>query len=417
MSTNRSFQSMLNEFLANDLLKEEMIKTDFLLSQIQKNGNLVDDWKGGNMPVPFKGAGASSIAFGGLSGSSDVSEDAFVRGSVPYYKELWGTMLFNHKDFMEHDGKVNEDSFLKILPDAVDDFMEYIRGAASVNMLGGPHFATLTSNGANGSIVVDHIDRFRIGQKVYLKDGDTAAQAAYVSSIVIDSNTANLVTARGGVTPFDASAYTTAQSAKVYHEGADTAANAFTSLKSSLLSAANGGSSTLYGQTKTAYPYLQAINVLGSGITASNILDQIFDAFTRIKTVGKGKPNTVVMSYKHLGSILKKLESQKGPFNIIPQKEDTAIYGWTEIEILGVVSRLKVVGVQEMDDDTIMFIDWKAIKFFSNGLFRKRTAPDGKQYFEVRATTGYQYLLDVSLFGELVLIRPSYCGILYSISY
>jgi hypothetical protein len=78
---------------------------------------------------------------------------------------------------------------------------------------------------------------------------------------------------------------------------------------------------------------------------------------------------------------------------------------------------LKLIGVQESDDDIIMFLDWSALKFYSNGFFKKRRSPDGIEYFESRATTGYTYIVDMCLFGEIVVQRPSYCGILHSISY
>ena len=44
MSTARSFQSMLNEYLPNKLLKEELIKRDYILTNVKKD----DNWKGGN---------------------------------------------------------------------------------------------------------------------------------------------------------------------------------------------------------------------------------------------------------------------------------------------------------------------------------------------------------------------------------
>lgn len=409
MATTRTFQDMLNDYLTYDLLKEEMIKRDWLLTSVEKDNG----WKDGPLPVPFKGAGASSIAFGALTAENDVAEDAYIRGEVSSPKEIWGTMVFNHRDLMEHDGKVNEKSFLKILPDAVEDFMDYMKMCTSVNLLGGPHFATLTVSGTVGGVItVDHIDRFVIGQKVVLVDGNTAAASYYVIAINTNLDQATLSATRGGAAA-DVSAYTTGQAAKVYHPGADTLS--FTSLKSSLLSAANGGSASLYGQSKLAYPFLQAINIDGSGVTSSNILDKIFDAFTRIRTVGKGLANQVVMSYRNLGYVLAKLESSKGAYNIVQGSQSVSVYGWTEITIGGVKGSLKVVGIQEMDNDSIMFLDMRALKFHSNGFFRKRIAPDGKHYYEVRATTGYKYLVDMCLFGELILSKPSYCGIMHSI--
>jgi hypothetical protein len=192
-------------------------------------------------------------------------------------------------------------------------------------------------------------------------------------------------------------------------------ASGFSSLKSALLSATNGGDASLYGQTKVTYPYLQSINVSGSLMSASNILDKIFDAFVTFRQLGKGNPNEVLMSYKHLGSVLKILETAKGQFNVEPGSLKTSVYGWTEIVLGGVKGNIKIVAIQEMSDTEMFFIDWRALKFHSNGFFRKRIAPDGKHYFEQRDTTGYSYLVDMCLFGDLVVSRPSYCGVIHSI--
>jgi hypothetical protein len=413
MGTTRSFQDMLNEYLPNDLLKEEFVKRDFLLSKIDKD----NDWLGGNLVVPFKAAGASSVSFGSLTASNDIGEDKYVRGGVSGHKEVWGSMIFNHRDLMEHQ-QISEQNFLKILPGTIDDFMDYMKNVVSVNLLNGAHFAKLTGDGqVGGTMVVDRPDRFVIGQKCYVDDDDSSPSAAgYVSAIDMNTKTITLVTARGGSTPLDISAYTVAQNAKVYNDGAQS--NSFSSLRDALLSAANGGSSSLYGVTKTLYPYLQAINVDGSDITATNIMSKIFDALTTVRQLGKGNPTDVVMSYKNLASCIKVIEASKGAFNVVPGSQRASQYGWTEIEVGSVTKgALKLVGVQEADDDIIMFLDWRGLKFHSNGFFQKRMSPDGIEYFEVRATSGFQYIVDVCLFGELVVNRPSYCGVLYSISY
>lgn len=415
MSTNRTFQDMLNEYLPNELLREELTKRDFLLSKIEKD----DSWKGGALIVPFKAAGASSVAYGSLTASNDVSEDKYVRGSVSSFKEVWGTMMFNHRDLMEHDA-ISEQNFLKILPQAVDDFMDYMKMVVSVNLLNGAHFAKVTVDytGTDGLVTVDRPDRFSIGQKVVFQDVSAIPYTGYVIAINMNTKVVALVTARGGsTTDITGGADVLASSGKFFQDGASTT-TAFSSLRNALLSAANGGDSTLYGQTKTLYPYLQAINVLGSDITAANILQKIFNALTTIRQLGKGNPTDVLMSYKNLGSSMQVIETQKGSFNVVPNSSKATQYGWTEIEVGSVTKGgLKLVGIQEMDDDVIIFLDWRALKFHSNGFFQKRKSPDGKEYFEVRSTSGFQYLIDICLFGEMVVIRPSYCGILYSISY
>lgn len=410
MATTRSFQAMLNEYLPNELLKEEFVKRDYLLSKVEKK----NDWLGGNLVVPFKAAGASSVAFGSLSASNDIAEDSYIRGGVSGHKEVWGSLIFNHRDLMEHE-QISEQNFLKILPGTVEDFLDYMKNVVSVNLLNGAHFAKLTEDGdASGNITVDRPDRFMIGQKIIVQDDNTAAVTAYVLSINMNSKVVNAVTARGGATPANFSAITVDQNGKVYNDGA--VSNSFSSLRDALLSAANGGSSTLYGVTKTLYPYLQAINVDGSGVTATNIMQKIFDGLTTIRQLGKGNPSDVIMSYKNFASCMKVIEASKGAYNVVPNSQRTSQYGWTELEVGSVTKgALKLVAVQEADDDIIQFIDWRALKFCSNGFFRKRISPDGIEYFEVRNTSGFQYIVDMCLFGELVVNRPSYCGIMYSI--
>ena len=411
-ATDRTFQDMLNEYLTYDLLKEEFLKRHWLLSNIE----IDDGWKGGNLPVPFKGAQASSLKFGGLTDQNDVAKDKYVRGQVSDYRELWGTLSFDHRDLLEHDGSVKEKSFLKVLPDVIEDYMDWMKENTSLNMMVGSAKDKAAANGTAGAgIQVVRPDRFTIGEKILIDSDTQAVVTGYVRTIDINSGVIVFYDARDGGSVVDLSLYLTADNTVFYVDGANT--DAFTSLKESLLSAANGGSSTLYGQSKLAYPYLQSIQVDGSAVTAANILEKLFDGFTRVKTLGKGMPDKVVMSYKNLGSIMKILEQDKGPYHIDQKSTKVSAYGWTEIVIVGVKGRLSVIGINEMDDDFIMYLDMRAVKFHSNGMFRKRTAPDGKQYYEVRTTSGYFYLLDMSLFGELILNKPSCCGIMHSISY
>lgn len=416
MATLNDFSAMLNEYLPNELLKEEFIKRDYLLNKVEKDNN----WRGGDLIVPFEGASASSVSFGSLTASADISKYQYVRGSITNQPEMWGSLAFNHTDLMKNN-KVDEQSFLKILPGQIDSFIQYCKEVASVNMLGAAHFASVTdaTNAATGVMIVDKIDRFTIGQLVTLVDSGTAQADYFVTAINVNTS-AIILSATSGGGPANVSAYSVAEAAKFYHPGilvAGVITNNFTSLRSALLSLANGGSTTLHGQTKTAYPYLQAVNVSGASISATNIVEKIFDAWTSVRNKSRGgKADTVLLSYKHLGSVMKIVETQKGGFKVSAGQTAVNQYGWTEIQITTVRGVLTIVGVQEMDDDVIMIIDWSALKFYSNGLFKKRVSPDGKEYFEERATTGYRYLVDVCLFGDLVVKAPSKCGIIYSVA-
>lgn len=412
MATNRDFQSMLNQYLPLDLLKEEFIKRDYLMQNCQHD----ESWKGGDLIIPFQAQYASSIEFGALADTSDIAKYQYVRGSISTQPEVWASLIFQHKDLIQHDGKIPESTFLKILPDQIDAMMMYFKMVVSVHLMGGPHFAKATADTdlANGIIAVDRVDRFTIDQKVSLDDDNSVAATYYVINVNVYDETVTVSASRGGAAA-NISAYTTAQNAKFYHPGAQTAG--MTSLKSQLLSSANGGSSALFGQTKTAYPWLQSVQVDGTGVSASNILDKIFDGYVKRMRLAKGgKAPDVVMSFKHYGSVLKLLELQKGSFNVVPGSRKVNTYGWDTIEVGSVSGQtLKLVGVQECDDDVIYYLDWQSITFFSNGMFKRRKAPDGKEYFEDRATTGYIYVLDHSLFGDLACTAPWKNAIMYGI--
>jgi len=414
MSTNRSFQDMLNEYLPNKLLKEELVKRDYILSNIE----LDQKWKGGKLIVPFKAAGASSLKMGGLTAGNDISQHKYVRGSIDDYKELWGSMIFDHRDIMDHSGRVVEDSFLKIFPDQLEDFMGYMKMMTSILIGTGPHFATAVANGTAGGVLeVDHIDRFELDQKVILKDNDTAAAAYYVIAINVNTDEVTLSASRGGAAA-NISAYTVAQAAKCYIDNGDT--EYFTTIREVLLSAANGGSANVHGKSKLAYPFLQAVNVDGASITATNILDKLIDSYTEVRKRAKGRADTFLMSYKHFGSVLKALENKSNGaanWNVSVEDKKASVYGWDEIVINTVKGKLKVVGIQEWDDDTIPLLDMKSMVFRSNGMFQKRKSPEGEEYFEVRNTTGFQYIVDICLFGELEVSKPGQCGIIYGISY
>ena len=415
--TLRSFNNMLNEYITNDLVSEALLKRDWFIQNVPKDNG----WKGGTIPIPFYGTKASSIKMGGLTTDTDVSKHKYVRGQILGYKEAWGTLRFEHGDLIDHDGQVNEKSFLKILPKQIDEFGDVMKEQMSKMLLTGSVAVVAASIGTNvGTVVVDRIDRVMLDQKFQLDMGATN-QDVYVTGIVLDTSTVTLSATRGGG-PLDLTglAVPVIVGAKFYYDGvlvAGVVTNVFSNLRDSLLSAANGGAATLYGQNKLLYPYLQAINVLGSDITAANIMQKIFYALVTVRRLGKGNPTDVLMSYTNLGYCMANIEASKGAFNVMPGSQKASQYGWMEIQVGSVTKgMLKIVGIQECDDDIIMFIDWKALKFYSNGFFKKRIAPDGKEYFEVRAAAGYQYLVDICCFGELVVQRPSFCGILYSIS-
>lgn len=425
MVTLASFSDMLTDYLHYEMLSEELKLQSWFINQVEKDQN----WRGGPLQVPFEGAQASSIAFGGMVAEADITEFDYVRGEVSGYKEVWGSMIWNAKDLIEHvpasareKGYINKQSFLKNIHGQLKTFITSMKEAVSLALLAGAGFAKLTADATanDGAIVVNRPERFKIGQKVVVDDTDVDPITAWVKSININTKTIVLVTTKGGATlvDFSANTMTVAKSATVYREGANTSTNTFTSLRNQLLSAANGGGSSIAGVSKLLWPHLQAIQYDGSSMSATNVLSVIFDAWTTIKTYGKGNATDVVCSYKHLGSVMKQLEVIGGPYRHVETK--VSAFGYTEVTVFGVEGQLKIVGVQEMDDDLMYVLDWSAFKLHSNGFFEHHVDPDGKKYYTTRtagAGGGYKYICDIRFFGELVVHTPAWCGVIHSISY
>jgi hypothetical protein len=411
-ATSANFQNMLNQYLPLDLLKQELIKRDYLMQRVQHD----ESWKGGAIQVPFELQYGSSVEFGQLAGDTDIAAYAYSRGTISTQPEVWASLQFLHKDLVQHDGKIPESTFLRILPDQVDAMLSYLKMVLSVHLMGSDGaFAVLTADGdASGHITVDRPDRFTLSQKIALKDGNTAVASYYVTAIDINTKIITVSATRGGAAA-DVSAYTTAQSAKVYHPGSTTAG--MTSLGSQLLTSGNGGSASLFGVTKTSAPFLQCPNIDGTGVSATNILSKIFDGYTQRMILAKsGNIPEVVLSFKHFGSILKLLETNKGAYNIVPNSRKVSVYGWQTVEIGSVSGAvLKIVGIQEMPDELIYFLDWDGITFFSNGLIRRRKSPDGIEYHATRATSGYSYIIDHFVMGDLVCTAPWKQAVMYGV--
>lgn len=413
MATTRSFNAMLNEYLPQKLLQTELLKRDWIMNNVKQDNS----WQGDSLIVPIQKQRASSVSFGALTAAASIAEDDYGRGELDYV-EVYGSMIFNSRDLMDHQqGKITENTFLKILPDTVDRFISYMKDCTSIALADG-YLAKLTADGNTGGTgyaTVDFIDRFEVDQVVTLKDGNTAAADYFVTAVNVDDKIITLSATQGG-SAADISAYTTAQSAKIYHPGQDDLS--FNSLRGMLLSAANGGDSTLHGLTKTASPHYQAVNVSGSAWTASNFLDELFDAYTDIQQKARGgRCSTVLMSLRNLGVVFKLVQVGANGHHIAANQTKVSEYGWTEIMIgspAGIM--LKLVGIQEMSDDLVYFLDMKALCFATRQMFKRIKSPSGDDFYVVRNTTGYQYIVDHCLFGNLYTAAPGNHGVVHSIS-
>lgn len=406
MATTVTFDNMLKDYMPYSMLMEEMKKRNYLWNKVTK----VEGWKGGPWRVPFEGGEYSSHAMGALTGATDVGEATPVDGNITVQPELWNTLLFNEKDLDRHDSF--EQSFLKILPDKITQFIDRASQRVSIMCLNDGALAVLTADGdSTGVISVDHPEYFTIGEKVEVDDDNSSPQLGYVTAVNVPAKTITIKDARSAGAAVNLAAYTTAQNAKVYIPGGS--ASGFTGLRSQLLSSANGGSSTLFGVTKATYPFLQASQHDGSVITQNNILDVLYGYFFDNAAVGKGNPTEIIMSYKNFRNCAAALQSNKRYM----QGDKAAGYGFRSVDLLGPDNDLKITGVKEMRDDAAYILDWDSVEFHGDQFFQRKRHMDGRESFLVRNTTGYQYLVDIKFYGDLICKNPSHNGIIYGINY
>ena len=424
MST-RSFNDMLKQYLPYKLLSDEIIKRDYFLSTVEKDQN----WKGGPLQVPFVGANASSISIGSLSDEDDISEDVFVRGEVAAYKELWAAMKFNQRDLDEH-GNL-EQSFLSILPDRIDVFAQTMKEVLASSLLVGAHIdvcGTEHADSADGVLNVSRPEKFQVGQKIFVASGAGAInnlgasdKSGYVVGVDLVNSTITVAAARGTLASASGNDMAGCETRNIYPPGAidgdgnEATSSIFTSLPSQLLAS----STSLFGETKANYPHLQAYNLSGAGkANVTDLLGHIFDAQTTVRRLGRGNPSEAIMSYANMAICMKALESDR-TFTVSPGNESDrkgVVYGWTEIQVTGVKGSLKLVAVPEMDDSNILILDKSSMKLHSNGFVERRKAPDGKEFFELRGTSGYSYVLDHRFYGDLVVSKPSNNAIIYGLT-
>lgn len=420
MST-RSFSTMLNEYLTNEVVFNAVMERSWLL----KNIEIDTSYNGGTVPVPFESNAPTSIGFNFLTDTSDIHEAAYIRGTLSAAVEVYGSMLFRQRDLWDGHGKGKEASFIDKVTKQVERFAMGFKEAVSTQCLDGEVLATFTSNGTAGGVIgVDKIDRFQIGQLITLDDGDSAQGDYFVIAVDINTKEITVSATRGGAAA-NVSAYTVAQSAKIYHKNVlvgGTVTNKFESLRDILLSAANGGAATVHGQTKASYPVLQAYNHDGSTINAANILEKIYQAHSQFKSRARaGMPTKIAMSSELLGYCRQAMEVQKGAFKVSPKDTRATAYGWEEIDVLGVTGGLMtLVGVTELKNDIIMGLDLNSVKFLSVGeMFKKLADDDGNQYYKVRTAGnggGMSYVVDMACYGQFQCHSPQSNWIIHSVS-
>lgn len=412
MATTQNFTALLRDYMPYNLIKEEMAQRNYVWNKVKKKTG----WKSGaTMQIPFEGGEYSSLSFGALVDTADVQNFTPVSGTLSTQPELWGTMKFAEKDLEATESM--EQAFSAIVPNKITQFVNRMQQRVSLNLLNGfvcrildTYKGADADTPASGIVYVDNPQYLTVKEKVNIIDDNTSvATDVYVRSI--DMNT-HLVTFYDDPTAGSAvnlSSFTESQNAKIHTVGGTT--GNFTSLRSQLLSAANGGASTQFGQTKTSYPILQGQNFDGSSATAANLLDTLNEFFFDTAALGKGNATEMLMSFKNFRHCVASLQENKR----YAQGDKMAGHGFKSIDLLGPGNDFKLTGIRDMSDDVVMFLDWETLTFHGDKFFERKRHLTGEEYFLERATTGYSYLVDIKLYGDLVCSAPSHNGIVHGI--
>lgn len=415
MSTTKAvtFQSMLNEWLVNDLLEQAFQEQSWLWNE----ATIVKTWQGGKLIVPFQDHYANSVAMGQLSDENDLSFAGYTRGFLDAYREVYGSIVFNSRDLQYDHYRVSEQNFISLLPQQLSQLMRFMRQTVSIQLLNGGRLDGVESGfvgDATGSVTVLHPERFQRTMKVILEDttGPTTL-TGYVETINRSSAELTIYDARSGGSALDLTGLD--DTTNIYIDGGNT--TSFNSLKDDLLPASAGGSDTFANTNKLDSTFSQSILYdaggssgtgpdwnTGTAVKGEDILTLLFDAYRKNLQRG-GEADSAIMSYKHYSAAMLALEKGSGGFRHV--KESVSYAGYSKIQVYGVVGMITLIGIREMDDDWIALVNKPDMTFYcGNKPFQALTSPDGLKYYTKRQTTGYQYISDIGLVGDFLYKNP-----------
>lgn len=405
-ASTASFNEMLNENVTTKLMELELAKRSWFYNKIEMDKSWLLN---NNYVLPQIAGNASTAKFGGLTAAADIYGSKPLRGYESVHKELWASMKFLAKDLLIH-GKVDEQNFLRLLPDELNRLLDSIAGILGQNICAGANIDKVTVSGTNaGAISIQNPERVQIQQYVeFASSTVTTPIGGYVATVNINTGALTIETAPGSGTAVDLSTILVTDNAKAYVRGQ--LGDGFNSMVQLLLPQANGGSATIHNLNKLASPQLQGVYESAALWTAADLLKNLFKLYVKARKVGKGKPNSIAMSYNDYGAAVNSIENQKGAFNVVANSDKAKQFTWDEIMIGGYLSNgesISLVAVQEMNQGEYLGVDISSWKFASAGGLQKSKSPDGNFYYVDRdATNGYTYICDSFLMGNLFCLQP-----------
>ena len=222
-------------------------------------------------------------------------------------------------------------------------------------------------------------------------------------------------------------------------------AGGFTSLAQQILPGGHtDGSSSLFGVAKEQFPFLQSITHDAGGALMGNkavsFVHTMYDLFTNfiikgqpaskgmdgnrtgetgIKALRGRSPRTVdaVMSLRWFGVLQKYFLGVRGDYF---KKVSGSTINFLDVDMMYINgpdgTMLRVVGVKSMRDDLVYFLGDDTLRFSSLNFIKVYESPDGNKWTVDRNDeTGFQWICDYSIYGDLILKRPAGAAVLYNL--
>jgi hypothetical protein len=408
MSLVSNFDVLLREYAPNDLLINEVTRVNWLLKKLKKD----TQWPLGQYQIPLETNEASRFEWGALPAAADIPLAGYAKPYVSAPKQLLGSMLFDQVDLERHTGDMRK-SFLSIIPQKINQFIERMSETINMSLLSDGSICALTANGTAGGLVTvgkARVTLFTERQKVQLKGtGAAVLTTGYVRNIDVNAGTFLLYSAPTGGAVVDVSLQTTTLASKVYVVGATV--ERATSLVDIIFSAANGGQDTLYNGSlvKSASAVFQPyFSDVSSATTGATFIQALYDTLYECEEMGRGGiQREVILPYNAYKAVAKAAEANR---KYEMGKEDV-IYGSSSVMLTGPHGAMTLRAARALPQDKCFFIDYSALTIASRGdLIKKANPMSDDECFEVRNTTGYQYICDKKAEFELVVTNPQKLG-------
>lgn len=408
MALTSNIDVLLREYAPNELLVNEIARINWLVSKLKKDTK----WPLGQYQIPLETNEASRFEWGALPAANDIPQAAYAKPYVNGPKQLLGSMLFDQVDLERHQGDLKK-SFLSILPQKINQFTERMTEKINLALLGDGSVCPLTANGTVGGLVTvgkTKVTLFTEREKVDIKGTSTAVlKTGYVRNIDVNAGTFYLYSAPTGGAVVDVSMETTALGAKVYTVGATV--ERATSLVDIIFSSANGGADSLYGGnlvknvSAVFQPYFSDIS---SATTGATFIAALYDSLYECEEMGRGGiQKEVLVPYQAFKAMAKAAESGRK----FEMGKTETVYGSSSIELTGPHGTMKVRAARGVPADKAMFVDYDALVLASRGEMIKKANPmSSEEAFEIRNTTGYQYIVDKKAEFELIVTNPQKLG-------